>query len=96
MRYTFIQYLFKSEEHEIRNVMPHGNSKKNYSYTRLLPSTQERLKKSLENKKATAKEALDAVYCSVGDVTNARSLGELPRGPQVICNARYVAKKMDS
>jgi len=76
--------------------MPHGNSKKNYSYRRLLPSTQERLKESLKNKKATAKEALDAVYCSVGDVTNARSLGELPRGPQDIYNARYVAKKMDS
>ena len=76
--------------------MPHGNSKKNYSYRRLLPSTQERLKESLKNKKATAKEALDAVCCSVGDVTNARSLGELPRGPQHIYNARYVAKKMDS
>ena len=40
--------------------------------------------------------ALDAVYCSVGDVTSARSLGQLPRGPRDIYNARYSAKKREN
>lgn len=95
MPYTFIQYLFKSEEHEICNVKPHGNSKKNSSYRRILPSTHQKLKESFNTKSTTVKQALDAVYCSVGDVTSARSLGELPRGPKDIYNARYTAKKMD-
>lgn len=47
-------------------------------------------------KSTTSKEALDAVYCSVGDVTSARCLGQLPRGPWDIYNARYSAKKLES
>ena len=64
---TFIQYLFKSEEHEIGNVKPHANSKKNSSYRRILPSTHQRLKESFNTKSTTVKQALDAVHCSVGD-----------------------------
>lgn len=47
-------------------------------------------------KSTTAKEALDAVCCSVGDVTSARSLGQLPRGPRDIYNARYSAKILEN
>ena len=47
-------------------------------------------------KSTTPKEALDAVYCSVGDVTSARSLGQLPWGSRDIYNARYTAKKLES
>ena len=47
-------------------------------------------------KSTTAKEAHNAVYCSVGDVTSARSLGQLPRGPRDTYNPRYSAKKMET
>eukprot|EP00794_Sanderia_malayensis_P010347 gene10347-11424_t len=56
--YTFVQYLFKKEEHERRN----------------------------------AKAALDEVFPSVGDVTGAKSPGQLPRGPSQIYSMRHTAK----
>jgi hypothetical protein len=42
--------------------------------------------------KETQKEVIDRVYCSVGDVTKAQSIGELPRGPADIYNARLSSK----
>ena len=44
-------------------------------------------------KKETTKQLLNNVYRSVGDVTEARSLGQLPRGPRDVYNARFAAKK---
>lgn len=95
MPYTFIQYLFKSSEHEVRGIKPHGNSKKSNvsSYRRILPSTRKMLKASIHDKTKLPKEVLDEVYCDVGDVTKARSVGQLPRGPQDMYNARFSAKK---
>ena len=84
---TLVQYLFKDEEHEVENLLPHGNSKKNlYRCTRLA------LEASVDSKEKTSKEILDNVYHSVGDVTEARSLGQLPRGPSNIFNARFGEK----
>lgn len=91
--YTFVQYLFKGEEHEIRQIRPHGNSKKKTSYRRVLSSTRDKLKESVFIKSKTARESLDEVYRSVGDVTQARSVGQLPRGPGDLYNARHSAKK---
>lgn len=68
-------------------MRPHGNSKFKLSYTRLLPSTREKMKQSVLGKDKTVQEVLDEVYTSSGDVTMARSLGELPRGPSDIYNA---------
>ncbi len=86
-RYTLIHYIFKGREHEITNILPHGNTKRNNPYVRLMPSTRKALEASVSGK-VTLKETLDKVYTSVGDVTQARSLGQLPRGPQDIYNAR--------
>ncbi len=60
---------------------------------RLLPSTREKMKKSVFDKGKMLKEALDEVYRSSGDVTMARSVGELPREPNDIYNARHSAKQ---
>ena len=49
------------------------------------------MKQSVLQKGKTVKESLDEVYRSSGDVTMARSLGELPRGPSDIYNARHSA-----
>ena len=57
-----------------------------------MASTRKTLQASLESKD-TAKIALDKVYRSLGDVTSARSIGQLPRGPQDVYNARCAAKK---
>ena len=46
----------------------------------------------MDSKEKTPKEILDNVYHSVGDVTEARSLGQLPRGPSNVHNARFGAK----
>ena len=51
------------------------------------------MKQSVQQKEKTVKEVLDEVYISAGDVTMARSLGELPRGPSDIYNARRLAKR---
>ena len=34
--YTFVQYLFKGEEHEVRQIRPHEKAKKKTSYRRVL------------------------------------------------------------
>ena len=57
-----------------------------------MASRRKTLQASLESKD-TAKIALGKVYCSLGDVTCARSIGQLPRGPQDVYNARCAAKK---
>jgi len=59
----------------------------------VLSSTRDKLKKSAFIKGKTARESLDEVYRSVGDVTKARSVGQLPRGPGDLYNARHSAKK---
>ena len=84
-KYTLVQYLFKGNEHDVDVILPHGNSKQKIPYHRMLPSTREALKRS-------PKEVIDRVYCSVGDVTKAQSIGELPRGPTDIYNARFSSK----
>ena len=73
--------------------MPHGNAKLKSSDKRLCPSTREKLKRSITNKDKTAKETLDEVYVSTGDVTMARSSSELSRGPNDISNARRFARQ---
>ena len=89
---VLLQYMFSGAEHEVATVRPHGNSKFKSSYRRILPSTREKMKQSVKQKEKTAKEVLDEVYRFSGDVTMARSLGELPRGPSDIYNARRLAK----
>ncbi|CAB4032414.1 Hypothetical predicted protein, partial [Paramuricea clavata] len=93
LQYVFVQYLFSGTEHEVKRVLPHGNAKSKSSYRRVLPSTIEKLKKTVYEKGKTAKESLDEVYCMSGDVTMARSLSELPRGPGDMYNARHSAKQ---
>ncbi|PFX23967.1 hypothetical protein AWC38_SpisGene11470 [Stylophora pistillata] len=57
-------------------------------------STRDKLKESAFIKSKTAKESLDEVYRSVGDVTKARSAGQLPRGPRDLYNAPHSTKKL--
>ena len=59
----------------------------------MLPSTISVLKASLEDKAQTPKANLDQVYQQAGDVVGARSLGQLPRGPSDLYNARYSARR---
>lgn len=59
----------------------------------MLPSTINVLKSSLEDKLQNPKANLDHVYEQAGDVLGARSLGQLPRGPSDLYNARYNAKR---
>ena len=49
--HTLVQYLFEQEAYTVENFAPHGNSKRNQSYHRLLPSTQDKLKQSTESLK---------------------------------------------
>ena len=91
-RYTLIQYHFKGKEHEVVNLQSHGNAKQSKAYRRVMASTRKTLHAFLESKD-TAKIALDKVYRSLGDVTGARSIGQFPRGPQGVYNARCAAKK---
>ena len=58
-----------------------------------MPKHKGKLKRSITNKEKTAKEALDEVYVSTGDVTMARSSSELPRGPNDFYNARCSARQ---
>ena len=55
-------------------------AKQSKAYRRVMASTRKTLQASLESKDRT-KIALDKVYRSLGDVTSARSIGQLPRGP---------------
>ena len=92
LQYVLVQYLFKGPEHEIKHILPNGNAKLK-SYKWLFPSTREKLKRSITDKQKTAKEALDEVYVSTGDVTMARLSSELPRGPNDIYNTRRTARQ---
>ncbi|XP_028404026.1 probable myosin light chain kinase DDB_G0284661 [Dendronephthya gigantea] len=47
---TFVQYLFSGLEHKVKNLKPHGNAKFKSPYTRLLPSTREKMKNSVFKK----------------------------------------------
>ncbi|XP_028410639.1 uncharacterized protein LOC114533331 [Dendronephthya gigantea] len=84
--------LLRGKEHVVDVDIPHGNSQKNRGYKRVMPSTRKALQTQPSSKK-TAKEILDSVYRDVGDVTRARSIGELPRGPTDVYNARHAAKR---
>eukprot|EP00794_Sanderia_malayensis_P009402 gene9402-10390_t len=55
-----------------------------------MASTQDKLKASFQRR--NAKAALDEVFRSVGYVTGAKSLGQLPRGPSQIYSMRHAAK----
>ena len=92
LKYTFVQYLFQGKEHAVDVILPHGNAKHKKPYHRILASTREALKISSSNE--TPKQVLDKVYSSVGDVTKARSIGQLPRGPTDLYNARFSSKQM--
>ena len=90
--YTLIQYLLEEEDHKVVVTKPHGNSKRDTPFQRLLPSTREKLKNSINIPKCRPKDFLDEVYCSSGDVINVRRMNELPRGPSDLYNARHAAK----
>ena len=92
-KYTLVQYQFIHDEHELDAPLPHGNSKTGRSYRQVFQSTRQALRSCDRAKNANPKELLDDVYCSVGDVTTARSHGQLPRGPRDIYNARFAANK---
>ena len=88
-----VQYLFKGQEHRIDNPKPHGNSKTGGPYRRVRDSIRDQLKASAHVKDETPKNALDKLYTSVGDVSEAKCLGQLPRGPSDVYYARYAEKK---
>eukprot|EP00794_Sanderia_malayensis_P019660 gene19660-21607_t len=90
---VLVHYQFANEEHPVYSLRPHGNSKGNTPYRRISPSTLQEMKSSILNKDLTAKEILDRIYCSRGDVLGAECLDELPRGPKDIYYARHDAKK---
>ena len=73
---------------------PHGNSKRDTPFQRLLPSTRDKLKYSIRIPKCRSKDFLDEIYHSSGDVINVRSMNELPRSPSDLYNARDAAKKL--
>ena len=91
--YVLVQYLFSGAEHEVKHVKSHGNSKSRSFYRRVLPSMRAKFKNTVNDKQKTAKEALDEVYRTSRDVIMARSLGELPRGPCDMYNARHAARQ---
>ena len=86
---VLVQYLFDKEEHERVHLKPHGNSKSLLPYRRSFSSTLELMK----NSEGQPKKELDKIYGFVGDVVHARSIGELPRGPQDLYSARYQVSK---
>ena len=90
--YTLIQYLLEEEDHKVVVTKPHGNSKRDTPFQRLLPSTRDKLKNSINIPKCRPKDFLDEVYCSSGDVINVRRMNELPRGSSDLYNARHAAK----
>ena len=74
-------------------IRPNGNAKNKGRYTRIMPSTRDKMKSSIDVKGRTPKEILDDIYCCLGDVEGAKSLDELPRGPQDLYSARCHAKR---
>ena len=91
LKYTLVQYLFQGKEHAVDVILPHGNAKHKKPYHRILASTRDALK--ISSSKETPKQVLDKVYSSVGDVTKARSIGQLPRGPTDLYNAIFSSKQ---
>ena len=77
-------------------TLPYGNSKAGKSYRRVYPSTRKALQASFSQNSQgrTPKQVLDHVYRSVGDVTKARSVGQLPRGPTDLYNAPFATKRL--
>ena len=57
-----MQYLFKGKEHEVDADTPHGNSKRNREYKRVMGSTRKALQTHHSLSKKSAKEILDKVY----------------------------------
>ena len=47
----------------------------------------------MKNSEGQPKKKLDNIYSSVGDGVHARSVEELPRGPQDLYSARYQVSK---
>ena len=91
-----MQYLSTGKEHEVDVDVPHGNSRqKDRGYKHVMVSTRKSLQTQYPSSKKSPKEILDEAYRDVGDVTNASSIGELPRGPTDIYNARHAAKKKE-
>ena len=91
LKYTLVQYLFQGKEHAVDVILPHGNAKRKKPYHHILASTRDALK--ISSSKETPKQVLDKVYSSVGDVTKACSIGQLPRGPTDLYNARFSSKQ---
>ena len=90
-----MQYIFNGPEHEVKHVKPHGNARSRSSrssYKLIRPSTRKKLKNAAVNSGKMTTEALDDIYVTSGDVTMARSVGELPRGPTDIYNVRCSAR----
>ena len=85
--FVLLRYLFKDDEHEVRCVNLHGNSKRKAPYRRSFLSAIDKMKLSEESSKRR-KNVLDQVYRSLGDVSHVRSVGQIPRGPQDMHNAR--------
>ena len=78
---VLLQYLFKDDGHEVRCLNLHGNNKRKVPYRRTFPSTINKMKFSRESGKRP-KYALDEVYRSLGDVSQVRSVGQIPRAHQ--------------
>ena len=89
---TLIQYVFKNSEHEVKNILPHGNSKKSTPFLRLKPTIIGKMKATVESGK-TPKRLLDEAYTSVGDIAEIRSAADIPRGPSDMYNSRHRAKR---
>ena len=89
---TFIQYIFKENEHVVRDILPHGNSKKTAPFLRLKPSTLRILEDTVESS-TTPKRLLNEIYQTSGNIQAIRSAAEIPRGPSDLYNARHRAKQ---
>ena len=48
---TSIQYVFKNTEHEVKNILAHGNCKKRTSFLRLKPTIIGKMRATVESKK---------------------------------------------
>jgi hypothetical protein len=72
-----VQYLFKDKEHVVDADVPHGNSKKDRGYKRVMASTRKALQTQHPSSKKSAKEILDAVYLDLRPI-NAWLLLALP------------------
>ena len=89
---TLIPYVFKNSEHEVKNILAHGNSKKRTPFLRLKPTITGKMKATVESGK-TPKRLLDEAYTSVGDIIEIRSAADIPRGPSDMYNSRHQAKR---